>query len=136
VPRVVLDAGVLVAAAITPRGVCGQLLQAALDERCDVVACPALLAELHEVLLRPKFRRYLTEGEVHAYIAAIATATELVLDPSVQAGATPDPDDDYLVALARAAAADYLVSGYPHLLGLSELQPPVLSPRAFLDRLG
>jgi putative PIN family toxin of toxin-antitoxin system len=58
--RVVIDPGVLVAAALTPQGLCGQLVQAVLDAKCHLLFCPALLAELNEVLLRPKFRRYLT----------------------------------------------------------------------------
>jgi predicted nucleic acid-binding protein len=54
--QAVVDPGVLIAAVIAPRGVCGQVLTAALDRRYTHVASPALLAELEEVLLRPKFR--------------------------------------------------------------------------------
>ncbi len=50
-------------------------------------------------------------------------------------GLTADPDDDYLVALARAAGADYLVSGDRHLLELTDPEPPVLTPREFLALL-
>ena len=49
--RVVIDPGVLVAAALTPQGLCGQLVQAVLDTKCHLLICPALLAELNEVLL-------------------------------------------------------------------------------------
>jgi predicted nucleic acid-binding protein len=48
---------------------------------------------------------------------------------------TPDRGHDYLVALARAARADVLVSGDAHLTGLPDPDPPVLTPRGFLDRL-
>ena len=44
--------------------------------------------------------------------------------------------DDYLIALARATHADYVVSGDRHLLDLDETVPPVLTPRQFLDLLG
>ena len=124
------------AAAITPRGVCGQVLQAALDKRYAIVVCPALLVELEEVLLRPKFRRYLSLDQARRYVALIAGIGESQPDPVVRPGLTPDPDDDYLPALAQAADADYLISGDPHLTGLSAIRPPVLTPRAFLDRLG
>ena len=53
----------------------------------------------------------------------------------VTAGLTPDPGDDYLVALARAAKVHVLVSGDPHLSELKQARPPVLTPRAFLRRL-
>lgn len=49
---------------------------------------------------------------------------------------SPDPDDDYLIALARVAGADYLVSGDRHLLDLADPDPPVLTPRQFLRLLG
>jgi predicted nucleic acid-binding protein len=48
---------------------------------------------------------------------------------------SPDPDDDYLIALARVAGADYLISGDRHLLDLTDPDPPVLTPRQFLDLL-
>ena len=133
--RAVLDPGVLVAAAIAPRGVCRQLLQAVLDQRCAMIVCPALLAELQDVLVRPKFRRYLSLEQARRYVMLIAAIAESQLDPAVRPGLTPDPDDDDLVALAQAANADCLVSGDPHLMGLSGLKPPMIGPRAFLEHL-
>jgi predicted nucleic acid-binding protein len=56
-------------------------------------------------------------------------------DPEITVGVTPDPGDDYLVALARAAKAHFLISGDPHLTELKQAHPPVLTPRAFLRRL-
>ena len=64
-----------------------------------------------------------------------ATLAPLIKDPPEVSGLTPDPGDDYLVSLARAAGVDCLVSGDPHLTGLADPRPPVLTPRAFLDRL-
>jgi predicted nucleic acid-binding protein len=61
--------------------------------------------------------------------------TAWIDDPAALLGASPDPDDDYLIALARAANADYLVSGDRHLLDLEAPDPPVLTPRQFLDLL-
>jgi len=55
--------------------------------------------------------------------------------PSPLTGVAPDRDDDYLIALARAAHADYLVCGDRHLLGLADPVPAVLTPREFLDLL-
>ena len=41
-------------------------------------------------------------------------------EPVVVPGVTSDPDDDYLVALARENNADGIVSGIPHLHNASE----------------
>ena len=48
---------------------------------------------------------------------------------------TPDPGDDYLVALARSSHADLIVTGDRHLLDLTDAHPPVIGPAAFLARV-
>lgn len=60
----------------------------------------------------------------------------LVADPPAQPGLTPEPDDDYLIALVRAAQIDYVVSGDRNLRDVAEAVPPVLTPREFLALLG
>jgi putative PIN family toxin of toxin-antitoxin system len=133
--RAVLDAGVLVAAAITPNGVCGRLLRAVAAGRVAMLACPLLIAELSDVLQRPKFRRYLSTDEARRFVEAVEAVAELRPDPTVPRGLTPDPDDDYLVALARTGGAAYLVSGDPHLTEMEHPTPPVITPARFLALL-
>lgn len=65
----------------------------------------------------------------------ILRGATLIADPPDPPPLTPDPGDDYLLALASAAGARFLVSGDPHLTQLAEPFPPVLIPRALLDRL-
>lgn len=48
---------------------------------------------------------------------------------------TRDPHDDYLVALARASAADVLVPGDRDLLDREVAAVEVLAPREFVERL-
>jgi hypothetical protein len=67
------------------------------------------------------------------FVALVARLGDRRPDPVVEPGPTPDPDDDDLVALARRASADALVSGDAHLTGLAGAQPPVVTPRVFLD---
>jgi putative PIN family toxin of toxin-antitoxin system len=132
VTRAVVDPGVLVAALISPRSAApGHIVRAWAEGEFELVISPALLGELRRVLLRPKFRRYVSEDAADAYVAALESSGVMVPDPPVQAGITPDPGDDYLVALLRATAADVLVSGDRHLAGL----PRVESPAAFVRRL-
>lgn len=105
------------------------------DGAFDLVVSPLLLEELERVLLRPKFRGYVTTGEVAAFVAAVAREAIVVADPEPEPGLTADPGDDYLVSLARAAGADWLVSGDAHLVGAT-FEPPAVTPREFLERLG
>lgn len=47
----------------------------------------------------------------------------LVDDPSPQPDMTPDPGDDYLVALAQKADAQCILSGDAHLTELTDPKP-------------
>jgi uncharacterized protein len=135
VRRAVLDPNVLISARLSPNGTPGQLLMAWMDGQFELVLSPALLAELAGVLDRPKFRRWLTADEARAFVSKLRTGAILIDDPPTAAPSTPDPGDDYLVALARKANADCLVSGDGDLTGLADPQPPVFTPRTFLDSL-
>lgn len=134
--RVVCDPNVLISARLSPRGAPAQILKEWTEDRLELIVSPLLLAELGGVLERPKFRRWLTVEEARAFVDALRTGAVVVHDPPALPGVTPDHKDDYLVALARAADADRLISGDPHLTDLPAADPPVLTPRAFVDGLG
>jgi putative PIN family toxin of toxin-antitoxin system len=133
--RAVLDPGVLIAALISAVGAPRVLLALWLEGAFELIGSPQLLAELERVLLREKFRSYLTEPEVREFLDLLLRFATIVPDPPPLPGVTPDPKDDYLVALARSSGARVLVSGDRHLCDLADPQPPVLTPRAFLNRL-
>jgi len=130
-----LDPGVLISGLISAKGAPRSLLWLWLEGSFELISCPVLLAELERVLLRPKFGSYVTAREVREYLGLLRRLSSMEPDPEVTTGLTPDPGDDYLVALARAAGADFIVSGDPHLTELKQARPPVLTPRAFLRRL-
>jgi len=54
-----------------------------------------------------------------AFVALIAERGLRVEDPAPTPGATNDPDDDYLVALAQAHGVEAIVSGDGHLLSIA-----------------
>jgi uncharacterized protein len=130
-----LDPGVLVAALISAVGAPRALLWSWIEGGFELIVCPALLAELEGVLSRPKFRKYVTPQEARVYVALIRRLASVQPDPEVTPTLTPDPGDDYLVALARSAAAHFLVSGDPHLTELRDPRPSVVTPRSFLQRI-
>lgn len=133
--RVVFDPGVLISALLSREGAPAEALDRWREGEFDLVVSPKLLGELESVLGRPKFRPYLDEAEAHTFVAAVARQAITVEDPPSQPGLTPDPGDDYVVALARAARADLLVSGDKHLLFLRDERPAVVTPRELLDVL-
>ncbi len=134
--RVVCDVGVVISGLLSADGPPGRLLDRWRDGVFDLIVSPLSLAELARVLERPKISRYLEPGGAGELLAAIGLQAELVDDPPAQPGLTPDPGDDYVVSLARATGADFLVSGDSHLTGRLDADPPVLTPRQFDDLLG
>ena len=133
--RVVVDPGVLISALLSPSGSPAAILLAWRGGAIDIVVCPMLLDEVATVLARPKFRPYVTGAEADAYVAILRREATMADDPVPLQGATRDPGDDYLVALARDVRARYLVSGDRHLTELEHPEPPVLTPRDLIDRL-
>lgn len=133
--RVVVDTGVLVSGRLSGRGAPADLIRRWLAGEIDLVVSPLLLAELEEVLHRPAFRRWLTPAEVDRYVYLLRTHATSVDDPPPQGGHTSDPDDDYLVDLARAAGVDVLVSGDSDLLDMENPRPPVRTPRGLIEIL-
>lgn len=135
VPRAVLDPNVLVLALISPAGPSAKLLIELRAGAFELVLSEQVLGELGEVLGREKFRRYVATPEIEEYLSLLRDEALIADDPQPAGEALcDDPDDEYLIALARAARVDALVSGDSHLLQLAHLIP-VLTPRAFLETL-
>ncbi len=135
VPRAVLDTNVLVSALISPGGGSARLLLELRSGAFELIVSPLLIAELREVLRRDKFRRCVSEAEADAYVELIRTEGVARADPAPSPeplGA--DPDDEYLIGLARDAQADALVTGDAHLLELRAVIP-VMTPAEFLETL-
>ena len=97
---------------------------------------PLLLAELGEVLERPKFQRWTGADRGAAYVAAFAAQGERHVDPEDDAGGhVRDADDDYLVALAQTARVDAIVALDRDLLDARLDWIAVVDPARFLSRL-
>lgn len=135
-----LDPGVLVSAALT-EGVPRELVRRWHEGRFVLVVNRQLLYELERVLLRRKFHAYVSFGDVVGYVTWLHERAETGhIDANQLPLYTEDSDDDYLVALAKAADVDYLVSGDRHLPDLGKIGEGgelfyVLTPRSFLGEL-
>lgn len=135
-PRVIVDPGVYVSAALT-EGAPRDLIRAARAGQLTLVVSEKLLDELSGVLAREKFRRWLSPEDAEAFVDAIALLAEHVTDPSMEGrrAVCRDPKDEYLIALAEHTAATYLISGDSDLLTIRHGGVVVRNPRGLLDEL-
>lgn len=133
--RCVVDTGVLIAARLSGKGAPAELIRRWLAGELEVIVSPLLLDELATVLAREKFRRWLSTAEAGAYVQFLRSHATLVPDPPAEPGHSRDPDDDYLVSLARSAEAKVLISGDQDLTHMPNAQPRVLTPRALIELL-
>ncbi len=132
--RAVLDPNVIISALLSLGGSPASVIRAWTDGVYDLIVSPLLLEELERALAYRKIRERVTESEARALLAILRHEAHVHDDPSeLPAVRSPDPGDDYLIALAVTARA-LLVTGDGHLLGLAETIP-VYRPADFLDLL-
>lgn len=120
--RLVLDTNV-VASALLWGGVPRLLLQAAHEKRVALFTSTPLLAELTDILGRPKFTRKI-EASMLSLDQLVDRYRELtiVVRPTPVSGIAPDPDDDVVISTALAAKADWIVTGDQPLLSVATYQ--------------
>lgn len=73
--------------------------------------CDRILREFDRALQRPYFAARVTTVERHAVGAVLRAAADMLPDPVAPSAVVRDPQDDYLVALARSAGAVAIVTG-------------------------
>jgi len=108
--RVVLDTNVLLAALLTHGTPPERLYAAWREKRFVLCSCERQLEELRTVTRRPFFRQRLAPGLAGRLVNDIRKLARMC-DPLPSVAASPDPDDDFLLATAQAAGAEYLVTG-------------------------
>lgn len=128
--RAVIDTNVLVAALLW-RGPPHALLEQVRAGALQIVSSPALLAELADVIGRPRFEAALarTNTSRERLLAQVRQLAEVIDPPPLPEQVCRDPDDDQVLALAIAAKVDLIVSGDNDLLSLKSFEAiPIFAP--------
>jgi putative PIN family toxin of toxin-antitoxin system len=133
--RAVVDPGVLVSALFGKDCPPDAIVQEWKQGRFELIVSPQLVAELVEVVSRPKFSSQIFPEDVAELVELLRQHATAQGDPPHVERLTEDPDDDYLAALAVAARADYLVTGDHALQRWRSDAVTVVSPREFLEQL-
>lgn len=113
--RVVLDTNILFSALISPHGFPDKIYRAWRSARFEVVTSEEQLEEIRRASRYPKFKEVLQPTRVGTMVNNLQRAVVLErLNIEIE---VDDPDDAFLLAMATAGDADYLVTG-DHRSGL------------------
>ena len=131
--RVVLDANVLISALISPAGPANRVYESWRAGDFDLVSCDEQLAELRRVTRRPTMRDLVKPAEAGRLVNLVRHLA-IMADPLPKVNVSSDPSDNFLLAAALAARADYLVTGDKDgLLALARIgQTRIVTVRQFM----
>ena len=109
--RVVLDTNILISALMLHGGTTDAIVRAWQHRAYTLLTCDEQIAELRDCFTRPRLvperiRRH-EAGRLINHMRRFAA----FVAPLPTVARSPDPDDDFLLALAEAGRADYLVTG-------------------------
>ena len=131
--RVVLDTNILVSALIAPAGKPAAIYNAWEQGKFTLLTCVEHLEELRATLQKPRVADLIKPFKAGRLVNQIKKLAEDVGQlPPVKR--SPDPGDDFLLAMAEAGRADYLVTGDKSgLLGLARHKAThIIAPRDFV----
>ncbi len=129
--KVVLDTNVLLAGLAT-HGLCESLVMLSFRDH-EVVLSEHILSEVAKHYVG-KFKA--TVEQADHVVAVLRSQSEMIEPVAVPAEACDDADDLPVLGTALAANAECLVTGDQGLLKLASYEGiPILSPRAFYDRI-
>lgn len=133
--RVVLDTNVLISAALIATGKPFTVLAHVLETGV-LIFSDETFEELATRLMRPRFRRYVSESTRHAFLVDVAAVAEwTAITGAVHV--CRDPDDDKLLETAIAGRADALVTGDSDPLELHPFRSlSIVTPAEFIESLG
>lgn len=117
--RIILDTNILISALIVPGGAPDYLYQCWRRGSFTLIASEEQFDEFRRVSRYPRLQRFLSPAAAGAMVNEVrelATLTSRL--PHVDV--SPDPADNFLLAMAEVGKADYLVTGDgKHLLSLA-----------------
>jgi putative PIN family toxin of toxin-antitoxin system len=108
--RVVLDTNIFVSALIAPAGKTAAIIDAWRDRKFALLTCATQIDELRVTLQKPRVGEIVKAHKAGYLINQINKLAEDI-DPLPHVKRSPDPADDFLLALSEAGKADYLVTG-------------------------
>jgi putative PIN family toxin of toxin-antitoxin system len=108
--RVVLDINIIVSALLAPAGKPAAIIRIWLDGKFTLLTCAAHVDELRSTLQKPRVSERIKPHKAGRLVNQIKELAEDI-GPLPRVERSPDPTDDFLLAMCEAGKADYLVTG-------------------------
>ena len=134
--RVILDTNILCSALITPDGPSDRLYRAWREGRFELLTSDEQLDEFRRVTRYPRLRQYIEPPAAGAMCNELRELATLV-GPLPLIEKSRDPADNFLLSMAQAGEADFLVTGDKHhLLSIGTFeQTRIVSARQMLEEV-
>ena len=129
--RLVFDSNVLISGLLFDNSIPQKVFDYALTQAVVLLSEPTF-QELTEVLIRPKFDRYVSLDKRLQLLSILSTKAEII-EIIETINDCRDPKDNKFLELAVNGKADYLITGDNDLLVLNPFKSiKILTPQAFL----
>lgn len=131
--RVVLDTNILISGAAHPNGISGAILEEWIKNRFTLLTSKTQIKEIRRVTNYANVRRILKKNLAGKLINRIQKHAEFI-DVRKVVAISPDPDDDFIIAIATKGKANHLVSRNKiDLLNLGVVEKVrIVTPEEFL----
>jgi hypothetical protein len=129
---VVIDTNVVVSAVLLPHTLSRQVFDFVVL-RGELLVSEGSLAELNEVLVRPKFRKYVSEKRRLEFFSALVRVAKIITVVDVISECRDEKDNKFL-ELAVSGQATHIITGDNDLLVLNPFRRiEIVSPAVFLN---
>lgn len=134
--RVILDTNILCSALITPDGPSDRLYRVWREGRLELLTSDEQLQEFRRVTRYPRLRQYIEPSAAGTMCNELRELATLV-GPLPLIETSRDPADNFLLSMAQAGKADFLVTGDKHdLLSVGTFeQTRIVSARQMLEEV-
>ena len=131
--RAVFDTNVLVSALLFENSTPAQAFFSVVANG-EILFSVALINEIHRILYRPKFDRYINDAQREDFMLALVE-NGILVDVTEEINICRDPKDNMILELAVSGKANVIGTGDDDLLVLNPFREiAILGPQVFLTK--